>query len=339
MAGAHENDGNSPDDLPDLPEEWGVIVIPDDLSELSDEVEAIRAELRQTDRSTRWRRLFDRPGLRQVRQLGLALLRAPVLIISMAVLVTVASLFASAWPGPPRQPVVQRTGDDHLDSLPALDLVDDNGQMVPLRAKLPAVVLVTDGCDCDELVSATAAAAQDRPQIAIVVIGAALSGAASTGPSAGRTAAGAANGASSTNGASAANGASSTAGAGAANGASAATSTTGASAASGAGSGAGAGKTNSASGAPNQGPTQAAGNAAGPSGRATPATQTTPQTRATQTVRMLRDTAGNNVREQLKLGAPDGTAAALIVDGSGRVVKEFPRTASVEDIQPYLSRI
>ena len=29
------------DDLPDLPEEWGVIVIPDDLSELADEVGAI----------------------------------------------------------------------------------------------------------------------------------------------------------------------------------------------------------------------------------------------------------------------------------------------------------
>ena len=84
MAGAHENDGNSPDDLPDLPEEWGVIVIPDDLSELADEVEVVRAELRQSDRSHRWRLLFDRPGLRQLRGLGLALLRAPVLIISMA---------------------------------------------------------------------------------------------------------------------------------------------------------------------------------------------------------------------------------------------------------------
>ena len=185
MAGAHDNDGNAPDDLPDLPEEWGVIVIPDDLSELSDEVEAVRAELRQSDRSDRWRRVFDRPGLRQLRQLGLALLRAPVLIISMAVLVTVASLFASAWPGPPRQPVVQRTNDDPFGALPALDLPADDGHMVPLRAKLPAVILVTDGCDCDRLVAETATAAKARPQLAIVVIGAALSGAATATPSTG----------------------------------------------------------------------------------------------------------------------------------------------------------
>jgi len=30
--GGWPSDGGSPDDLPDLPEEWGVIVIPDDLS-------------------------------------------------------------------------------------------------------------------------------------------------------------------------------------------------------------------------------------------------------------------------------------------------------------------
>jgi hypothetical protein len=312
MAGAHENDGNSPDELPDLPEEWGVIVIPDDLSELSDEVEVIRAELRQTDRTTRWRRLFDRPGLRQLRRLGLALLRAPVLIISMAVLVTVASLFASAWPGPPRQPVVQRTNDDHLEWLPALELVGDDGQMVPLRAKLPAVILVTDGCDCDELVSATAAAAQDRRQIAIIVIAAALSGAtggaASVKP--GETAGG-------TQNASGQAGQSGTPGQN--------------------GSGAPSGQpSQDTSGQPSQG----ANGQSQPSSRATPATQTTPQTQATaQSVRVLHNPPSNNVREQLKLGRADGTAAALLVDSNGKVVKEFARTASVEDIQPYLARI
>ena len=61
MAGAHDNDGNSPDDLPDLPEEWGVIVIPDDLSELSDDVEAIRAELRLAGPQTRRQRYAARP--------------------------------------------------------------------------------------------------------------------------------------------------------------------------------------------------------------------------------------------------------------------------------------
>ena len=63
-------DGGSSDDLPDLPEEWGVIVIPDDLSELDDEVEAIRAELKLTETPTRWRRFADRPGLRTARRFG-----------------------------------------------------------------------------------------------------------------------------------------------------------------------------------------------------------------------------------------------------------------------------
>jgi hypothetical protein len=310
MAGAHENNGNSPDDLPDLPEEWGVIVIPDDLSELSDEVEAIRAEIRQSDRSTRWRRLFDRPGLRQVRRLGLALLRAPVLIISMAVLVTVASLFASAWPGPPRQPVVQRTNDDHLDTLPALELVGDKGELVPLRAKLPAVVLVTDGCDCDELVSATAAAARSRPQIAIVVIAAALSGAASTSTiaQAGQSGAADQSGAPGQSGASGQTGAP--------------------------------GQTGTAGQNGTAGQKASPGTTGQPSGRATPATQTTPQIQATvPAVWVLHNPPSNDVREQLKLGRPDGTAAALLVDGTGKVVKEFARTASVEDIEPYLARI
>jgi len=44
------HDGGTPDGLPELPEEWGVIVIPDDLSELADEVRAVRAELRLLNR-------------------------------------------------------------------------------------------------------------------------------------------------------------------------------------------------------------------------------------------------------------------------------------------------
>jgi hypothetical protein len=176
MAGASDNggwssDGGSPDDLPDLPEEWGVIVIPDDLAELSDEVEAIRAELRLAEGPTRWQRLLRRPGIRRLRRFATGAVRAPMLIISMAVLVTVASLFASAWPGPPRQPAAQRTSsttDDHLTSLPALELPGVDGQNVPLAAQLPAVILLTEGCDCAQLVADTIAAV--RPEIAVVTI-------------------------------------------------------------------------------------------------------------------------------------------------------------------------
>jgi hypothetical protein len=258
MAGPSDNggwssDGGSPDGLPDLPEEWGVIVIPDDLSELDDEVETIRAELRLAEKPSRWRRFVSRPGMRGARRIAATAVRAPVLIISMAVLVTVASLFASAWPGPPRQPATQRTAsttDDRGDTLPALELVGTDGHTVPLRGRLPAVILLIDGCDCATLVSDTIAAV--RPEIAVITISAATAAAAATG-------------------------------------------------------------------------------------EVTPPTGATPQAQG-KTVRVLHDPSGG-VRGQLKLAAPDGTAAALLVNQTGEIVRRVPRTASVEDIRPDLARL
>jgi hypothetical protein len=254
MAGAGDNgwtsDGGSPDDLPDLPEEWGVIVVPDDLSELGDEVEAIRAELRLGEPATPWRRLLRRPAARRLRRLAGGALRAPVLIISMAVLVTVASLFASAWPGPPRQPAVQRTAsttDDRGDLLPALELMGTDGHPVPLRGRLPAVILLIDGCDCGALVAATVD--EVRPEIAVVTVTA----------------------------------------------------------------------------------------AAPPTGSGTPPTGATPQAQG-KTVQALHDPTGA-LRGHLKLGAADGTAAVLLVDKGGEIVRTVRRTASVEDIRPYLARL
>ena len=184
MAGASDNggwssEGGTPDDLPDLPEEWGVIVIPDDLSELSDEVEAVRAELRLSEPPSAWRRFTRRPGVRRLRRLAATTLRAPVLIISMAVLVTVASLFASAWPGPPRQPAAQRTATtttDRTGTLPALELVGTDGHTVPLRGRLPAVILLIDGCACSELIADTLDAVS--PEIAVLTVSAARATAA-----------------------------------------------------------------------------------------------------------------------------------------------------------------
>ena len=164
-------DGGSPDELPDLPEEWGVIVIPDDLSELAEEVEAIRAELRLDEPRTRWQRFAARPLVRRLRHVANVALKAPVLIIMMAVLVTVASLFASAWPGPPRSPATQRTAGttgDRIDTLPALELVDTAAHPIALRNKLPAVVLITDGCDCARLIADTTTAV--RPAVAVVIV-------------------------------------------------------------------------------------------------------------------------------------------------------------------------
>jgi hypothetical protein len=178
MAGASDNggwsDNGSPDDLPDLPEEWGVIVIPDDLSELSDEVAAIRAELRLAEHPTPWRRLITRPSVRRFRRLALAAVRAPVLIISMAVLVTVASLVASAWPGSSRQPVAQRTsGTTGPDKVPNIELLGSDGQTVDLAATRPAVILVTDGCECAHLITDVIGATRAYKDVTVIVIGAA----------------------------------------------------------------------------------------------------------------------------------------------------------------------
>lgn len=254
MAGASDNggwspDGGSPDDLPDLPEEWGVIVIPDDLSELADEVAAIRAELRLPERPSRWQRFLHRRSMRRLRRAAAATLRAPVLIISMAVLVTVASLFASAWPGPPRQPATQRTAnvtDAPIDTMPALDLFDAKGQTVPILGQLPAVILLTDGCVCGPLVADTITAA--RSGITVVTV------------------------------------------------------------------------------------TSARASAGG-----TPPTGATPQAQG-KTVRELHDPVGN-VRRQLKLGQPDGTAAALLVAHGGTIVRTVHRIVSVEEIRPDLARL
>ncbi|GAA3344269.1 hypothetical protein GCM10020358_46840 [Amorphoplanes nipponensis] len=244
-------DGSSPDGLPDLPEEWGVIVIPDDLSELSEEVSAVQAELHRSRHETRWQRFADRPGMRTLRRIGAASLRAPVLIISMAILVTVASLFASAWPGPARSPVTQRTAtttDDSADTLPALELMGTDGKTVPLRGQLPAVVLLTDGCDCAGLVADTAAAAP--PGISVVTV--------------------------------------------------------------------------------------VAGAAAGQTGAAPP-TNATPRIQG-RTSQALRDPTGE-LRAGLHLGTPDGTAAVLLVNRGGEIVRKIARTFSIEEFRPDLARL
>jgi hypothetical protein len=162
-------DGSRPDGLPELPPEWGDIVVPDDISSLADEVAAVRAELHIEDDRTPWQRFLQRIGLRHVRPAGAGSLRGPFLIITMAVLVTLASLWASAWPGPTRPPATQRTANgNHPSSLPALELLDANGRPVPLRGQLPAVILLTDGCECAQLIADTTAVV--RPEIAVVTV-------------------------------------------------------------------------------------------------------------------------------------------------------------------------
>jgi hypothetical protein len=247
--GDRPHDGGQSDDLPELPEEWGVIVIPDDLSELADEVRAVQAELAVSAPRTRWERFAARPGVRRLRRIAGAGLRAPVLIIAMALLVTVASLFASTWPGPARSPATQRTAtttDDRDDTIPALELLGADGRTVALRGQLPAVILLIDGCECAQLVKD--AAAEVRPEIAVVTI-------RSERPAKGTV----------------------------------------------------------------------------------PPTGATPQAQG-KTVRELRDPTGE-LRKHLKLAAPDGTAAAVLVNRGGEIVRREARTVSIAPLRADLARL
>ena len=249
--GGWPRDSGSPDDLPDLPEEWGVIVIPDDLSELSEEVRVVRAELALTRPQTRWQRFQARPAMRRLRRFGAAGVRAPVLIVSMALLVTVASLFASAWPGPARSPATQRsantTDTSGQTSLPALEMIGADGATVALRGQMPAVVLLTDGCQCEGLIADTIAAV--APAVAVVTVTA-------TRPSAGAS---------------------------------------------------------------------------------TPPTGSAPQPQG-KTVLHLSD-PNNTLRTTLRLGPPDTTAAVLLVDRAGEIIRRELRVMSIDTLKPDLARL
>jgi hypothetical protein len=167
-------DGGMPDGLPDLPPEWGDIVVPDDLSSLSVEVAAVQAELHREQDRTAWQRFARRVGIRHVRRPGAAGLRGPALIIAMAILVTLASLWASAWPGPARPPSSRTGSGTDTRTLPALELIDADGEHVALNARLPAVILLIDGCECTQLIADTAAVV--RPEIAVVTVVAGTAG-------------------------------------------------------------------------------------------------------------------------------------------------------------------
>ena len=246
-------DGGVPDGLPELPPEWRDIVIPDDLSALDDEVAAVRAELRGPSDRTRWQRFLRRAGLRRTRRGG-AGMRGPALIIAMAVLVTLASLWASAWPGPARPPSTQRTANSNDNQiLPALELLDVDGRPVPLRGQVPAVILMIDGCDCAPLVADTVAAV--RPGIAVITVVSQPSG---TAPAL----------------------------------------------------------------------------TAGP----VPPTGAAPPAQAIATLRELRDPTGE-LRSTFTFADPDGNAAVLLVDRTGKIVRSVQRTASVEVFRPDLARL
>lgn len=157
-------EGDRPPDpeLPELPPEWGQVDIPDDPSALADEAERIRAELAEEKRTGR-RRAEASAGATEHTSIG-----TPLLIMSVAVLITLVSLFAMAWSGSTTTPG-GRVAADAPVQLPPITLIDHLGRQVAVSAQVPMVLLLVEECQCQSLTSATVAAAP--PGVRVVTVG------------------------------------------------------------------------------------------------------------------------------------------------------------------------
>jgi hypothetical protein len=170
-----DNGGDRPPDgdgLPDLPPEWGTIIIPDDPAELAHEAARVRRELRRRARRDRWRRRLRLPPSGSSGEEQSPALGVPLLIMAIAIVATMTSLFALTWPtksGPLTTPASAAASAATPASVPDLTLSDANGTPFRLRNTLPAVVLLVDGCDCARLITDTAAAAPAK--VAVIAVG------------------------------------------------------------------------------------------------------------------------------------------------------------------------
>lgn len=175
--GTVSGDGNGwpPEELPDIPPEWGPVVVPDDPSALADEAAIVRRQLRRD----RWRRRIGlRPRGLQAADGRPGRPTVPLVLLVVAITVTLASVVAGTWPGrsrppvTPRGPAVVSTGPIGPNragrELPALELITPDGGTAPLRGTLPAVIVLVDRCACTALVDDIAATA--RAGIAVITV-------------------------------------------------------------------------------------------------------------------------------------------------------------------------
>jgi hypothetical protein len=145
--------GRPDDDLPGLPPEWAGFVVPDDISELEPEVEAVRRELPPRSRRARLLRIFQ---TRRFRRYGLS---GPLVVAVLLVVLFFASLVFLLLPSAPPSPeAVPLSGSTARPGVPGA-LVPDVALpvgatgAVRLRNVRPAVlVVVPGGCDCLRLI-------------------------------------------------------------------------------------------------------------------------------------------------------------------------------------------
>src|SRR3954468_13841281 len=91
--------------LPDLPPDWGPIVIPDNAAELAPDASALRRERRRIARRRRLRRLVGRPDRAATPGSGQPSVGVPLVIMAVAILTTMISLFVVIWGRDGRDPL------------------------------------------------------------------------------------------------------------------------------------------------------------------------------------------------------------------------------------------
>jgi hypothetical protein len=173
-----DDGGSHGKELPDFPPEWGPVIIPDDASELDPEADALRRELRRHARQTTLRTALGlRPSREPTGQRRESPLGVPAMIMAVAMLTTLISLFVVVWgnhtSGPgltsprPHTPVPATTNvsDNGPDNLTDIFLTDADHKPVRLGTLLPAVILLAEHCDCAKLVTDLAQAAPARVTI------------------------------------------------------------------------------------------------------------------------------------------------------------------------------
>lgn len=151
-----DDGGSQPNGLPDIPPEWGPVVIPDDPGALADEAASVRRELTRERRHNRIRRLFGLAPVKLTTGEPTQSLTVPLFIMFTAVVITLVSLFVVTWN---RTPGGQPDPDPPPATIAGITdvvLTDAAGRRVELGSLVPAVVLVVDDCACPQLVDQTA---------------------------------------------------------------------------------------------------------------------------------------------------------------------------------------
>lgn len=174
MGSFREGEGTPPSDnggVPDLPPEWGVVVIPDDPSELDRESLALRRQRRRSMRRAKWRRRLGLPARTGTDDENPPV-GTPLLIMAIAIVAALTSLFAitlSTRTGSGTTTAAQRPAASPVTpEMMNLSLPAATGGQVNLKNTVPAVILVLDGCPCSQLIQDTAKAAPTKVHVLIV---------------------------------------------------------------------------------------------------------------------------------------------------------------------------